>query len=223
MAELDDSGHAYADLTSADYAARFRSSEATVHRKTARVKAWLLTQETPLATVLADGTRETDRLAPAGHWVVENPGGEQYAVDPAGFEARYDATPEPGVFQAKGRIRVIENTTGGPVRIDAPWGEPQYGAADCRFACTVRADGSLNLAEPYIIGRTELAQTYAEEPKRITSDRETLELARLATILDHQAPATGALHHNKPGQPGPGTAVPTTATNRTPTRDDRTR
>ncbi|GAA3108520.1 hypothetical protein JOF29_001567 [Kribbella aluminosa] len=127
------------------------------------MKAWLLTEDAPLSTVLADGTRETDRVAPAGHWVVENPGGERYAVEPEKFEAGYEASGEPGVFSPKGRIRAVENPTGRPVRINAPWGEPQYGAVDCAFACTVGPDGSLDLANPYIIGRAELQQTYSEE------------------------------------------------------------
>ncbi|MET9315330.1 hypothetical protein ABZX12_26235 [Kribbella sp. NPDC003505] len=109
MTEPDHRNHTYVDLTSPEYSARFRSSEARDYRKTARVKAWLLTQDTPLTAVLADGTRETDRVAPAGHWMVENPGGERYAIDPKEFEARHDTTSEPGVFQAKGRILAIEH------------------------------------------------------------------------------------------------------------------
>lgn len=219
MAEADRSDYVYIDLTSAAYADRLRSSEATVHRKVATVKAWLLAQDTRLATVLADGTRETDRVAPAGHWVVENPGGEQYAVEPEELEARYDPTTEPGVLQAKGRIRVIENPTGSPVWINAPWGEPQYGAADCLFACTVRADGSLDLAKPYIIGRAELAQTYAEEPEplQLSPDLDRHEIARLAAVLGSQPPAAYAIHYD---QPYHGVAV----TPGTPTaRDDLTR
>lgn len=214
MAEPDDSGHTYVDLTSAEYAARWRSSETPLYRKTATVRARLLTVDAPLATVLADGTRETDRVAPAGHLVVENPGGEQYAVEPAAFKTLYEATTEPGVFRPKGRIRVIENPTGGPVWIDAPWGERQYGAADCRFACPVRSDGALMLAEPYIIGRAELDQTYTEatESPRITPDLD--EFTRLSTVLDQQAPAVGATRRK------PGTATPGVSTDRTAGRDD---
>ncbi|MEU8222405.1 PGDYG domain-containing protein [Kribbella sp. NPDC048915] len=164
MTEPDHRGHTYIDLTSPEYAARFASSEAREYRKTATVKARILTEDTPVATVLADGTRETERVAPAGQWLVENPGGEQYAVEPAEFEARYGPTSEPGVYQAKGRIRALANTTGGPVWINAPWGEPQYGAADCGFACLIRPDGSLDLAKPYIIARAELNQTYTAVP-----------------------------------------------------------
>lgn len=187
MTEPGYSDHIYVDLTSAEYAARFTSSEVGVYRKTARAKAWLLTQDTPLTTVLADGTRETDRVAPAGHWVVENPGGERYAIEPEEFEAGYDTTSEPGVFQAKGRIRAIQNTTGGPVWINAPWGEPQYGATDCSFACTVRADGSLDLAQPYIVGRAELNQTYAEDAVEAVPTASELAPTRFISI--GQAPA----------------------------------
>jgi hypothetical protein len=98
-----------------------------------------------------------------GTGFVENPGGEQYAMDPEEFDARYEATTEAGVFQAKGRIRAVENTTGGRVRINAPWGEPQFGGADCRFACAIKPDGSLDTDRPYIIGSAELNQTYTQE------------------------------------------------------------
>ncbi|TWD83044.1 hypothetical protein FB561_4197 [Kribbella amoyensis] len=217
MTEPDHRGHTYVDLTSSEYAGRFASSQARTYRKTTKVKAWQLTQDTPLATVLADGTRETDRMAPAEHWVVENPGGEQYAVEPEKFEALYDATSEPGVFQAKGRIRAIENPTGGPVWINAPWGEPQYGSADCRFACSVLADGSLDLAKPYIIGRAELKQTYAEEvsPDRFASAGQApAHLAASTRGLDNKSGAqqtennAAARHGEAPRRPPATTNTP---------------
>ena len=74
-----------------------------MYRKTATVKAWLLTQHTPLTTVLDDGTRETDRVAPARHRVVSIAATLRSVLADA---ARHDTTPHDiATDRARERLR----------------------------------------------------------------------------------------------------------------------
>ncbi len=57
--------------------------------------------------------------------------------------------------------RAFTNDTGRPIEIMAPWGEPQFGDADCKIATTFDPDKPDEIsADRYIIGRQEFEDTY---------------------------------------------------------------
>lgn len=64
-------------------------------RKTATVRARRAESGERVATVLANGTEETERVAPAGSWVVRQASGEQQVIDGDKFDQLYEPEPEP--------------------------------------------------------------------------------------------------------------------------------
>ena len=144
------------NLQDATNTKRFKA--APLYRKSAVVEARQTTAVERLETVLSNGTVETTREVPAGEWIVTNPGGEQYAITDEKFQSRYESNGD-GQYQAKGIIRTFQNPTGGDVEIMAPWGEMQYGDANCWFA--TGTDGELAPTKDcYIIGGDEFKDTY---------------------------------------------------------------
>jgi hypothetical protein len=75
--------------------------------------------------------------------------------------ALYEPTDVEGVFRAKGMVRAIPNPTGQSVEITAPWGEPQYGDAECLFA-SVYDPAQPDVVGPdrYIIDNDSFLATY---------------------------------------------------------------
>jgi len=141
-------------------------AEAPVFAKKGIVGAEVATEETPVTTELADGTIETNNIAQPGDVIVTNPGGEKYILKPDNFAKRYEATEEEGIFRAKGMVRAVQNNSGQPVEIMAPWGEPQFGEPDCMIATVFDPENPDEIgADRYIIGRQEFLDTYgpAEE------------------------------------------------------------
>jgi hypothetical protein len=135
-----------------------RFNAAPLYRKSAVVTARRTEKVERLDTVLSNGLVETSREVPAGEWIVTNPGGEQYAISDEKFCSRYELR-EDGQYQAKGVIRAFQNPTGGDVEVMAPWGEMQYGDANCWFAAGTTDD--LNPTQDcYIIGGDEFKETY---------------------------------------------------------------
>lgn len=130
---------------------------APVYVKTAKVKAVKVTVDTPLKTVLKNGTMETERIVPAGSYIITNPDGEEYGIDSDKFAAKYDTTNEEGIFLAKGKINAIRNPYKEPISIKASWGELQHGDSKCWLAVPVDSDET-----PYIIGSNEFDNTYKE-------------------------------------------------------------
>jgi hypothetical protein len=146
------------DLQSEDITSML--SEAPIYKKTAVVDAVRATEPTVVETVLADGTVETENVAQPGDYIVTNPGGEQYVMSGEKFTERY--TPKgDGSYQAKGSVRVIQNPTGAPISITAPWGEKQYGDERCYV---VSAHDPYNpddvSTDRYIVGYEEFNETY---------------------------------------------------------------
>lgn len=125
------------------------------YRKTATVKAVQTPVDTLLKTVLKNGTLETERIVPAGSFIVTNPSGEQYGINAESFIKRYEPTDVEGVYLAKGEIYAIRNPYKAPISILASWGELQHGSATCWLAVPVGSDET-----PYIIGDDEFAETY---------------------------------------------------------------
>jgi hypothetical protein len=148
------------DLHSGDFNERFL--DASIWQKKAIVEARQVKEIEHLDTVLANGFLETTREVPAGHWIITNPGGEEYAVSDEKFQSRYVSIGN-GKFQAKGRIRAYPNPTGKNVEITAPWGEQQFGDSMCYFASAI-SENLEPTADRYIIGYDEFAETYEWAP-----------------------------------------------------------
>lgn len=136
-------------------------AQAPIYEKKGVVHARPATPGEKIVTVLADGTEETTNVAGENQVVITNPGGEQYIIGAEKFASRYGATDEEGVFKAKGMARAVQNPTGGPIEIMAPWGEPQYGDAECMVATVYDPDQPDVVSDDrYIIGHQEFEDTY---------------------------------------------------------------
>jgi hypothetical protein len=148
------------DLHDAEHTERFRV--APIFQKNAVVTARQVKTPEFLDTVLANGFLETSREVPVGHWIITNPGGEEYAKTEEQFKERYEflgLRDGKLTFRAKGIIRAYSNPTGQSVEIMTPWDAKQYGDAQCYFGVTVDEN-----YEPtdfrYIIGKEEFDETY---------------------------------------------------------------
>lgn len=80
-----------------DFGADFAAAPA--YKKNTVVSARRTEHPEQLATVLADGTVETERVVPAGHWIITNPGGEQYAIDDEKFGKKYTQEGPAGTYR----------------------------------------------------------------------------------------------------------------------------
>ncbi len=138
-----------------------------VYRKVAQVHARPAKRQTPVKTVLADGTTETKNIAEPGDYVVTGVGGERWVVKPETFQARYALKPgKKIVYLARGEAVAVKNPFGRPISIMAPWGEKQYGAANCMIADVFDPAKRKRAGEPYIIARAEFDRTYKLVPER---------------------------------------------------------
>lgn len=145
------------DIQNHSFSSLFKN--APLYRKNAVVRARQVIEEEMLETVLANGFVEITRLVPIGCWIITNPGGEEYAIPEERFHSRYEETDTPGVYHAKGEIRAIQNTTGSPIEIIAPWGGSQFGDSRCILAAG--CDEDMNATDyRYIIGYEEFLDTY---------------------------------------------------------------
>ena len=136
-------------------------STARIFKKQGRVEARQAAATESVTTTLASGKEETVNSANPGDFIVTNPSGERYVISAEKFAARYEATSEPGVYDAKGYCRAISNPFVQPIEIQASWGSPQQGDDDCLIADTCDATGKLS-GEPYLIERQAFKDTYAE-------------------------------------------------------------
>lgn len=147
------------DLNTDYWTAQF--AEAPIAAKTGLVRMRPAVPGEVIRTVLADGTEETVNTAKEDQVVITAASGEEYLVGTEKAASRYEATDVPGVYRAKGKIRVIDNPTERPIIVMAPWGERQYGAADCKLAVIYDPEHPDQVgADRYIIGAAEYAQTY---------------------------------------------------------------
>lgn len=152
------------DLSTDEMTKKFAS--ARIFAKKGKVQARTAVAGESLQTVLADGTVETSNTAEEGDVIVTNPGGEQYILKPDNFAKRYETTEDDGVYRAKGMARAFTNPTAADIQITAPWGELQYGGAECMIATVYDPSNPVEIsADRYIIGAEEFAATYgpAEE------------------------------------------------------------
>ncbi len=132
--------------------AKFDFAGATYFRKCATVTARVAEAGEEVITVV-DDVRETHNVANTGDYVVRNPGGEEYIVEKAKFEARYAliAGSDDTYLPTGAPVRAValpEN-----VRFVAPWGEEQF----------INAGGFLlnNAGDIYGIQKQEFFDTYA--------------------------------------------------------------
>lgn len=134
-------------------------AEGEVYRKSVIIGAIQVTEQTPVETILADGTKETTNVAETGDYIAVNPGGEEYVIKNDKFADLYEATDEPGKFQAKGIVKAIKNPTDKWVQIKKSWGT-QEGAPDSMFAVTYNPENNELVGSMRIIGAQEFADTY---------------------------------------------------------------
>lgn len=135
---------------------------APVYQKQGRIKARIVTEQETIETYI-NGRLETTKVANPGDAVVENPGGEKYALEARSFNKRYDEdTNNPGWYIAKGKVRVIPNPFGKPIAIIPSWGGLMYGDESCYLASTVDLT-SEEVETPgniYIIDNEAFEETY---------------------------------------------------------------
>ena len=128
-------------------------SGAEYYRKCAMVTARVAAAGEEVVTIV-DGTQETRNVANAGDYVVRNPGGEEYIVEKAKFEGRYElvAGTEDTYRSSGAPVKAV--TLAESVRFVAPWGEEQF----------INAGGFLlnNSGDIYGIQKQEFFDTYAE-------------------------------------------------------------
>lgn len=159
------------DLNSGEFTEMFVG--APTYRKTVTVRAWPAKPGQLVDTVLADGTRETrSHVAEAGDMIVHNFKGEEYVVSQEDFAKRYKETDSPGLYRSTGVCRILTNTTGHDVVINAPWGNEQFGEPNCVFAAEVDENG-FPTDDRYIIGRSEFNLTYRSEPALLLQQQQT--------------------------------------------------
>ena len=131
---------------------KFDFAGAEYYRKCAMVTARVAQAGEEIVTVV-DGTQETRNTANAGDYVVRNPGGEEYIVEKARFESRYDlVSGTEDTYRPSGApVRAVLLTEN--VRFVAPWGEEQF----------INAGGFLldNAGDIYGIQKQEFFDTYA--------------------------------------------------------------
>jgi hypothetical protein len=122
-------------------------------QKTAQVMAERVDAGTVVQTIMADGHVETSKTAGKdGGYKITNPNGEQYLIDPAKFESRYDSAGD-NVYRPKyDPIRVVQ--TNENVSFNAPWGEKMFIKAG---GVLVKGSGDNDI---YGIQKEEFENTY---------------------------------------------------------------
>jgi hypothetical protein len=132
-----------------------------LYRKVGGLRARRVVATRIVVTVLADGTSETKNLAVPGDYISIGAAGEEYAVKAEIFKARYSPMPrKKGVYIPRGYVVAIRNPLRRPISIRAPWGEMQYGSANCVIADIFDPVTKQRAGQPYLIGHTEFNRTY---------------------------------------------------------------
>jgi len=126
------------------------------YAKFARVQAIQAEEETPIVTILQEGTLETTNIAKAGDWIVTNPSGEKYVVLGDKFPKKYEPATElgDGWYKPTGGVQRFIETSEDIVFV-CSWGEEQK----------INAGGFINvscLEDIYGIARQEFFDTYKE-------------------------------------------------------------
>ena len=134
-------------------AAKVDFAGAEYYRKCATVTARVAQAGEEVVTMVG-GTQETRNVANGGDYIVRNPGGEEYIVEKAKFETRYELVSgsEDTYRPSGGPVRAVPLTEN--VRFVAPWGEEQF----------IKAGGFMlnNAGDVYGIQKQEFFNTYAE-------------------------------------------------------------
>jgi PGDYG protein len=147
------------DLLDPVYTEKFLN--APTYIKNTLVNANVAQSRVEIATTLEDGTVETVNFAEPGDIIITNPGGERYVLKPGDFAKQYTVDESTGMYRSTDLVKIIQNSTGGPVEILAPWGDRQYGEPDCSFVAPHDpANPAAIGSDRYIIGADELEATY---------------------------------------------------------------
>lgn len=129
--------------------------QSSIYKKTVVTEYRIAEAGESLSTVLPDGTVETQRTLEGGEYIIKNPTGEEYALSEENFHALYQET-EPGVYVSIGHVIAFPNPYGVPIKIMAPWGEPQYGNHDCMIAQTEEDE-----SDRYLIDKESFEKAYS--------------------------------------------------------------
>lgn len=132
---------------------------APIYTKSAIVQATLVTELQQVQTIVSEGFLETEATAAIGQYIVTNPDGERYLLSSDTFFARYEHLGG-NLYKAIGSIKAFRNPFAGDVEILAPWGEPQFGKADCYFAVALDENDEMITADRYLIEGTAFQRTY---------------------------------------------------------------
>lgn len=144
------------DLHTGELSERFLDAPLWYSR--AVVEARQVKETEHLDTILDNGFLESTCEVPAGHWIVTNPGGNDYAMSNEEFQERFEPIGE-GKFQEKGAIRAYSNPTGKSVEVVGLNGEKQVGDRLCYFVCAI-GENFEPTNERYIISLDEFEATY---------------------------------------------------------------
>jgi hypothetical protein len=156
----------HVDLSTEEWTDKFAG--APIYRKTALVHIRPALPGERVVTILADGTEETYNIASEDQVVVTNPSGEQQIISLEKAVQRYDLTDTPGLFLAKGMVRVIDSPFDHSISILAPWGTLQRGDAGCKIVALYDPDEPAVVSvDRYIIGKDEFFETYGDQPVAI--------------------------------------------------------
>jgi hypothetical protein len=131
---------------------------APIYQKRSPIKGRLAVPGERIVTVLPNGIEETVNVAKAGDVVVTNPDGESYILPEPTYRRRYGELGD-AVCPTRAFCRAIINPHEKPIEIDAPWGAPEFGGADCLIADDCEENGVI-YGEPYLIDATAFAHTY---------------------------------------------------------------
>lgn len=153
-------GYVFHDLRGEGMAARL--AQAPVFTKFGQVRARLAATPEEVITRI-QGKEETRNTANPGDYVVTGPQGEEYVLGAAKLEARYKPVEDqPGIYEAFGKIRAVDNPYGERIAIVPAWGGYQYGEQDCKVATTVdvQTEKPNDPEDMYIIDRKSFDETY---------------------------------------------------------------
>ncbi|MCL2869700.1 PGDYG domain-containing protein [Candidatus Saccharibacteria bacterium] len=151
------------DLSDKHYVEAFK--DADIYQKSGTVEAEFVDKPQEVVTMIGDN-EETRQTAEPGQVIVTNPSGERYVLDKDTFDKRYETTDKDGEYRANGKARIMQNDTGKPIEIVAPWGELQRGDADCMIAALYDPKKPYSLSKDrYIIAKDAFEATYEPTTK----------------------------------------------------------
>jgi len=149
------------DLFSLEMEEKLKTEGKIYHRKIESIRgAEQATRPQTIETHLPDGTLESTVDAKEGEWIITGSKGERFVFSQKKFDGLYDSDGKGGFVPKERRVFAMANSSGGAVRIYAPWGtseKPAYqdGSGKCFFVASLDESGNFT-SDRYIIGDEEL-------------------------------------------------------------------